>query len=188
MEAMSFRPGQRWREMVDDHGLRPAFGLCAFARVIDNEGINVWHRPQGSFRQAFFGQSNRLSGKPFEISVLAHMHNGMCAKLVPQPEVESEIVVWRNKIRRMVGVNGINVVAPGRLDRDCNIAEHMGGNGKPAAGECRIVLRVAPAVLNCGSNPTGEPLPCLQIVGQLKLIAASCFPGRKRAVRGSCKN
>ena len=49
---MQAGPTKRRGEMVEDHCLGPAFGLAAFARIVDDKGIEMGHRAQGPFREA----------------------------------------------------------------------------------------------------------------------------------------
>ena len=50
--AIGFGARQRWRQMINDHRLRAPLGLRAFARIIDDERIDMRHRPQNRLRQA----------------------------------------------------------------------------------------------------------------------------------------
>ena len=95
---IGFGPCQRWCQVVDDHRLRAPLGLRAFARVIDDERIDVRHRPQNRLWQAAVGQGDRFARQPFQIAVLAHMHDGIRAEIVPQPEIEGEVIVGRHEV------------------------------------------------------------------------------------------
>ena len=43
--AIAFGPGQRRGQMIDDHRLGAVLGLRAFARIIDDKGIEMGNRP-----------------------------------------------------------------------------------------------------------------------------------------------
>ena len=38
--AVTLGPGHRWDQVVDDGGMRPAFGLGALARIVDQERVD----------------------------------------------------------------------------------------------------------------------------------------------------
>ncbi len=63
--------GQGRRQVVDDDGAGAALGLRAFARIVDDEGIELRQRPQCDLGVAGGGKTRRLAGQPFEIAVLA---------------------------------------------------------------------------------------------------------------------
>ncbi len=50
--AVGFRAGQGRGQVVDDHRLGAAFGLGAFARVVDDEGVYMGHRAKDGLGQA----------------------------------------------------------------------------------------------------------------------------------------
>ena len=116
--------------MINDHGLGAPLGLGAFAGVIDDKGVDMRHRPQNSFGQAFLAQRQSFTGQPFQIAMFAQMHNRMRALAVAQPKIEGQIVMRWHKVWRVIGLCGINVIPPRRLQAQADIAEPQDGQFK----------------------------------------------------------
>ncbi len=95
--------------MVDDDGAGAALGLRSFARVIDDEGIELWQRSQGDFWPTGGGQRSGLARQPFQIAVLAIVDNCIGAEHMPQPEIGGEIAMRRHQVRN-VDANGSTTV------------------------------------------------------------------------------
>ncbi len=79
--------------MVDDHSPSSAFGLDAFAHVIDNIGVEVWDVREHDLRGAGRGQAGLFAGQPFIGGVGAQMDHGISLKFVLQPQVGGNILV-----------------------------------------------------------------------------------------------
>ena len=59
---MQASPAQGWGEVVKNHGLAAPLGLGAFPRIVDDEGIEVGHGPQGPLREATRREAQALTG------------------------------------------------------------------------------------------------------------------------------
>ena len=119
--TVALGPGERGGEVVDDHRLGAALRLGPLARVVDDEGIDVRQGSERRLREALLGEGEGLSRQPLEVSVLAHVHDGVHPG--PQPRVEREVAVRGNEVRVVVGGGGVDVVATRRLEPDRNVAE-----------------------------------------------------------------
>ena len=147
---IAFGAGQRRRQMVDDDGGCAPLGLRALARIVDDEGVQVWQRAQRGLGKTFVRQRQRLARQPFQIAVLAHMDDRIGAIFVAQPGMESQVVMRRNQRRIMVRRHRVDIIAACRLQADGGIAAAEGGNSEGAAvglaGQVEgIALRRAPA-------------------------------------------
>ena len=152
--AVGFGAGERRGQVIDNHRRGAALGLRAFARVVDDERIDVRHRAERRFGEAPGGQAERLARQPFQVAVLAHVDDGIGAELFPHPRIEREIAVRRHQVGIVIGFFRVDIVAAGRLQPDGDIAAAEGRNGEGAAiGVARPVerigLRRAPAIRHC---------------------------------------
>ena len=73
LQQGTMQPGssQGGRQVIDDHGLRPALGLAALPRVIDDEGIEDRPVPGQRLGPAGVGQRDRLAGQPLQRAMRA---------------------------------------------------------------------------------------------------------------------
>ena len=101
--------------MIDDHRLRTPLGLGALAGVIDDEGIDMRHWSQNCLGQTVFTHGQSLTRQPFQITMLTHMHNRLCLLVMPDPKIEGQIIVWRDKIWGMIGFHRVNIITARRL-------------------------------------------------------------------------
>ena len=88
---MQPRPSQGWGEVIEDHRLGPPFGLGSFARIVDNEGIEVGHGAEGPLGKAPVGEAQALAGQPLQVAVLTNMHHHMGPELLPDPEILGQV-------------------------------------------------------------------------------------------------
>ena len=65
----------RRHEMIDDDGMSPPFGLCAFPWVVEDERIKEGHIADKGVREALIGKAHPFAGQPFQRAMLADMHN-----------------------------------------------------------------------------------------------------------------
>lgn len=121
--AIGLGAGQGRGEVVDHHRADPAFGLRAFAGVVDDEGVELRQRPGADLREALARERDGLAGQPFQIAVLADMNHRLRAEVLRQPDVEGEIGVRRRQGRIVIAGLGIDVVAARGLHGDGEIAE-----------------------------------------------------------------
>ena len=182
--AVRLGPGQGRREVVDDDGGGAPLGLAAFARVVDDEGVEVGQRSERDLRPAGRGKRQSLARQPFQIAVLAEMDDGLGAERLAQPEVEGEVAVRRDEVGAVVGLGRVDVVAARRLDAENDVAEAVDGEAKGAVLDERVGLGLAPAG---EERITGGLRPCRhgalvdverQADGRDSLVAAGERVGR----------
>ncbi len=143
--AVALRPCQRRGEVVDDHRRISSLRLTALARIVDDEGIDVRHRPEHRLRPRCLVQRHRLARQPLEIAVLAHMYARLQSEFLPQPDIKSQIAVRRHEVGVVIGGLGGDVVAAARLDADDDVAERQDRQGEGEVLHVRVMRRRAPA-------------------------------------------
>ena len=121
--------------MIDNDGARTPLGLGAFARIVDNERIEIWNRAQGRFGEAGGRQRHGLARQPFEVAMLAVVDDGMSSEDLTQPNIKGEIAVRRHKSWIMVGTLGVDVVATSGLNGDHGISVNPDRKAKVAIRE-----------------------------------------------------
>ena len=134
--------------MVDYDGLGAALCLGALARVVDDEGVEMRHGAEYGFWKTGRAKGERLAGEPLKIAVLAEMDNGVGREDMAKPQIHGEVVVRRDKIGRVVGGLGIDVVAAGRLYAHDKVAVKAHGKAEDAAVAHGVVLWRAPSGLD----------------------------------------
>ena len=166
--AVAAGAGERRRQVIDDHGRPPPLGLAALAGVVHDEGIDVRERPERGLREAFGGERERLARQPFHIAVLAHVHHRMGVEAHAQPGIEGEVAVRRRQVGVVVGLLGVDVVAPRRLDRDDHVAEtHDREREAPGVGtEEGVRLRRAPALGDRCPHDLGQSVEKARVIGE----------------------
>ncbi len=142
--AVGLRAGQRRHQVIDDDRLSAPLGLCALARIVDDERIDVRHGAQHRVRPAGSRQPHALAGQPLEVAVLADMHHRMRAVGFAQPEVERQIAMGGNQIRVVIHRARVDLITPRRLNADEREAKAQSGDHHPAAAKHRIGVRRAP--------------------------------------------
>ena len=145
-DAMAVGLGHRRCQMINNDSCCAAFGLRPFSGVIDDERIEVRHRPQNGLGNAGRFQRQCFAGQPFEIAVLAEMHHRINAEFVAHPPIECEVIVRRHQIGRMIGRLGIDVVTARRLHGDNQVPVAAEWQAQRLAVTHRIPCRIAPAV------------------------------------------
>ncbi len=155
--AMRLGTGQGRGEVVDDDGGGAPLGLAAFARIVDDEGVEVGQRPEGDLRPAGRGKRQCLARQPFEIAVLAEMDDGLGAEFLAQPQIEGEVAVRRDEVGAVVGLGRVDVVAARRLDAEDDVAEAVDGEAKGAVLDERVGRWLAPALAH---RVAGGLRPC----------------------------
>ncbi len=171
--------------MVDDACADPPLRLRAFARIVDDEGIDLRHRPGADFGKAILRQRDRLARQPFQIAMLAHMDDRMRAKFPVQPDMEGEVAMRRRQRRVMIAALGIDVIAARRLHRDCDMAEAMHPQAKGPILTKWVALRLAPPIRHGPLHPFGQARKCGPIHPQRQrapLFAARHMPHQRRAI------
>ena len=122
---IAMQPGtsQGGREVIKDHRLGAALGLGTFARVVDDERIDVRQRPQRPFRKTATGEAQPLAGQPFQIAVLAHMADQLHAGHLAKPEVLGQVGVGGWQVGRVIAQGRVTVVTTGWLDQHHHVAK-----------------------------------------------------------------
>ncbi len=152
--AVAFGARERRRQVIDDHGAGAALGLRALARIVDDEGIEMRQRPQHRLGIAGIAQGQCLARQPFQIPMLAEMHDRVDLRDLPQIGVEGEVVVRWHQFRIVIRLDRIDVVAARRLDADENVAEPDQRQAKGTIGAVRILIGCAPARGDTIGNPS----------------------------------
>ena len=119
--AIGFRPRHGRRQMINDDRARPPLGLRSLAWIIDDERIHMRHRAEHRLGETVRRQRQRLAGEPFEIAVLAHVNHSIAQH--SDVRIKGEIAMRRHKVRRVIGLFRIDIVAARRLDADQRPAE-----------------------------------------------------------------
>ena len=176
--SVNFGPRHRRGEVIDDHRRRAALRLTALARIVDQERIDQRRRAERDFRPAGFRKTERLARQPFEIAVLAEMHDRVGAERLPYPRIEREVVVWRDEIGIVVRRLWVDGVAALRLDADHDIAEAMDGETERAVREEWIALGRPPTGGQRGAVGVGQCIEERAIVGERKVDRI--IPSRNR--------
>ena len=94
------------------------------------------------------------------------MHDGMGAELLSQPDIEGEIAVWRDQIRVVIARRRVDIVAARGLNADEHVAETEHGKPEGIAGDERIALGRAPALLDLGTDSLRELCKSRLVVGE----------------------
>ena len=119
--TIGLRPGEGRGQVVDDDRLRAALRLGPLARVVDDERIDVRQGAERRLREARGGEGEGLAGQPFEVPVLAHVHDrvdaGPGARRRRRSSRAGERGRGRGRWRR--GRCG----SPARLEPDHDVAE-----------------------------------------------------------------
>ena len=93
-----FAAHERWRKMPDGHACNAAFGLCGFAGIADQEGINDGQRAGEDFGKAARRERHGLARQPFKGAVRSHMRECVWRKVVLQPQTKcQQRVAWRQR-------------------------------------------------------------------------------------------
>ena len=177
--------GEGRGQVVDDDRLRAALRLGPFARIVDDERVDVRHRAKGGLRKARGGEGEGLAGEPFEVPVLAHVNDGVHPRPRPEPGVEGEVAVRGHEVGVVVGGGGIDVVAPRRLEPDDGVAEAYRGY-REACARARAVAGASTGAIFRTRAPdrTGtRPQTRARIDSHARAPATGriCAPGRTRA-------
>ena len=121
--TVGLRPGEGRGQVVDNDRLRAALGLRPLPRVVDDERVDVRERAERRLRVARGGEGEGFAGKPFEVPVLAHVHDRVDPRPLPEPGVEGEVAVGGYEVGVVIGGGGVDVVAPRGLKPDDDVAE-----------------------------------------------------------------
>ena len=115
------------------------------------------YRPQNRLGNTRGRKSQRLAGKPFQITVLAEMHHGIDAEFMAHPPIEREVVMRRHQIGRVICGLGVDVVAARRLHRDKHMAVAAKRQADRLAVTHRVIRRIAPARDDRLAKRVGQP-------------------------------
>ena len=188
--------------MVDDDRLRAALGLRPLARVVDDERVDVRERAERRLRVARGGEGEGFAGKPFEVPVLAHVHDRVHPRPLPEPRVEGEVAVGGYQVGVVIGGGGVDVVAPRGLKPDRDVAEADRWYGEARTGafafalpcpgqEVGVTLGRPPSFAHGPANLRGKRSEEREVVVEGKPLPdlaprhpRVCRPGRDRGDEG----
>ena len=131
--AVRLGAGHRRNEVVDQCGVSTALGLCALARVVDQEGVNHRQLADGSIRATGGGKTDGLARQPLQVAVLAHVNHGIGAETAlrlrqRQEAVAGQVVMRRRQIRVVVDTHRVVTETTWWLHHDHDIAEGQARN------------------------------------------------------------
>ena len=132
--AVALGAGHGRDQVTDQRGVGPALGLGALARVVDQERVDEREVADRRVAAAAGRHAARLAGQPLQVAVLADVHHGVRAELVPQPAVGGEVVMARGQVRVVVDRDRVRAEAAGRLDHDGDVARAQRGQHDLAVG------------------------------------------------------
>ena len=173
--AVVLGPRQRRHQVIDDDRLAAPLGLRAFARVVDDERIQVRHGTQDGVGPAGARQRQALAGQPFEVAVLAHMHDGVDAEHIAQPEIEREVAVRRHQLgvvvagvvlRTQAGRHAARSQCTRRLYTDEHLSQPQPGDHEAALAQRRVLLGRAPARVDGLGHAGRQRGQACAVVGQ----------------------
>ena len=177
--AIGVGGGHRRDEVVDDGGVGAAFGLGAFAGVVDDEGVEQGQVAQGHLRVAGAGEAHALAGQPLQGAVLAKVDHRVGAEHLAQPAVVADVVVGGRQVGVVIDGDGVGAEAARGLQAHEHIAHRQAGDGQAVAGAIDLARRVAPGVLQFGLHrrgksgvPGGVVAPFNMAGGQAQLFLA----------------
>ena len=78
--AVGLGAGHRRDEVVDQRGVRAAFGLRALPGIVDQERVDQRQVAERGVGAAGRRHAKRLAGQPFQVAVLAEVHDGVRAE------------------------------------------------------------------------------------------------------------
>ena len=157
---------QRRRQVADRHGGDAALRLRGLARIVDDERIGHWHRPQDRLGGASRAQGQGLAGQPFQRAVGAEMDHGMDALDLAQPNVEGQVGVARRQGRVMVLGSPFGPAATIRLHRDDEAAGPHDAKPEGALPHGLVGGGLAPGLADSGGEISGQPVQRPFVVGQ----------------------
>src|SRR5581483_619437 len=132
-EQVAIRFGSRhgWNEVIHNHGMSPAFGLCSLAGIVDDIGIEIGQRPERELGVTFGAQRDTFPRQPLQVAMFPDMHDRVGTKDITDPLVIAEIEMGRWQVWAVIDRGRILAVAPRRLDADVDVAEEQAWYGKP---------------------------------------------------------
>ncbi len=159
--AVGLGPGHRRDEVVDERGVRPALGLRALPRVVDQERVDqrqVAERRVGPARGA---HPQRLAGQPLEVAVLAEVHDRVRAEAAlalrrGEPAVGGQVVVARGQVGVVVDRDRVLAEAARRLHHQHDVAAAQGGDHDVGAVDEQLTGRRTPVRLDALAEVVGQ--------------------------------
>ena len=67
-------PSQRWCQVIEDHGLSPAFRLGSLPWIVDDEWVEMGNCIEDKLWPTARAQADAFPGQPFSAAVFSHMH------------------------------------------------------------------------------------------------------------------
>ncbi len=149
--AVGFGARHRRDEVVDQHGVRAAFGLGALAGIVDQERVDQRQVAQRRVGAAGRRHAERLARQPLQVAVLAEVHDRVGAEAGVEPVVGGQVVVAGRQVGVVVDRDRVLAEPPRRLDHQHDVAGlHCGDDdlavGVVAAVDEQLAGRRAPVL------------------------------------------
>lgn len=132
--AVGFGARHRRDEMVDEHRVRAPLGLGALAGVVDQERVDQRQVAQRGVGPASRRHAQRLARQPFQVAVLAQVHDRVSAESDVQPTVGGQVMVTRRQVGVVVDGDRVLPEAAGRLHHQDQVAGSHCGDDDLAVG------------------------------------------------------
>ena len=169
--AVGFGAGERGHQVVDDDGLRAPLGLAALAGVVDDEGVQVRQRPQQQVGPAIGPQGHAFAGQPFQVAVLAHVHQRIHLEHPAQPEIERQVGVGRHQVGVVVAGHAVQVAPARGLYAHEHLAQPQAGDHEAARAHHGVGLGRAPQPAHRLLVGGGQRRKVAQVVGHGQALA-----------------
>ena len=161
--AVGFGPGHRRDEVVDQGGVRAAFGLGALPRIVDQERVDQRQVAQRGVGAAGRRHAERLTGQPFQVSVLAEVHDGVRAEYGVDPVVGRQIVMAGRQIGVVIDRDRVLPETAWRLNHQHDVA-------RLHCGDHDLAVRIAAAVdeqARPAAGPSARPSASVSSAGSV---------------------
>ena len=132
--------------MADHHAQRSALRLYAFANAVHNVGVDQRQVATQKIRIIVLGQARTSPWQKFTSGMPAHIHQRIGLIVIPQPMVETDVLMrWR---KGGVGVKKffIHLPASWRLWPDKDVAEPQTGENQAIIHHHRLPWRLTPTL------------------------------------------
>ncbi len=158
--ALGARHGRH--QVADQGGVGAALGLRALAGVVDQERVDERDVADRRVRAAGGGHPRGLAGQPLQVAVLADVHDGVRAELLPEPVVGRQVMVAGRQVGVVIDRDRVRAEPPRRLHQHHDVARPQRGQHDlpvriPAAVGEQLARRLAPV--------PGDRAPQLRVQG-----------------------
>jgi len=156
--------------------VRPALGLRALARVVDEERVDERDVADRGVGGAGGRQAGGLARQPLQVAVLADVHHRVRGELLPQPVVGGQVVVAGRQVRVVIDRDRVRAEAARWLHHHHHVARPQRGQHDLAAG---VVAAVDEQLTRWRPPVPGDRLAQLRVEGgEPGLVVAGADPDR----------